>query len=304
MKYKITSGDAWGGLAATTVMLPQATAFGIALWAPYSQAPAIGAMSGLITAIALCFFSGLSRGTVGMVSAPTGPTLVLLSGALASMSAGGIPVSELAVNLALLIFISGLIQIFIGVTNGGRLIKFIPYPVVAGFMTGSAILMISSQFTMLDIQSFSLVIEKALWIPWLTALITFLSMCFLPSIFPALPATVSGLIMGVIVFHGLAYFTHFNYPMDMVVGKLPDISSITLIAPHSFLNIPWKLILPISLALAILSSLDSLLTSVLADVASGHRHKAKHELTGQGLGHMFAAVFGGIAGAVLLSVVC
>ena len=297
MKHDITTGDVWGGLSATAVMLPQATAFGIALWAPYSQAPAIGALAGLITAVALCFFSGLSRGTTGMVSSPTGPTLVLLSGALATMSARGVSTSELAINLAILIFVSGIFQIIIGLSNGGRLIKFIPYPVVAGFMTGSAILMISSQLTMLDVLSFSLVIEKDLWIPWLTALITFLAISFLPKFIPALPGTVSGLIAGVIVFHSLALFTHFDYPMHMVVGKLPDISSISLMMPDSFLSIPWKLILPISLALAILSSLDSLLTSVLADVASGHRHKAKRELTAQGIAHMFAAMLGGIAGA-------
>jgi sulfate permease, SulP family len=297
LKHNITTGDVWGGLSATAVMLPQATAFGIALWAPYSQAPAIGALAGLITAIALCLFSGISKGTTGMVSSPTGPTLVLLSGALATMSARGISTSELAINLSILIFIAGIFQIIIALSNGGRLIKFIPYPVVAGFMTGSAILMISSQLTMLDAQSFSFFIEKDLWIPWLTALITFFAMSFLPKIIPALPGTVSGLITGVIVFHGLAYFTHFNYPTHMVVGSLPDISTIHLIIPDSLTDIPWKLILPISLALAILSSLDSLLTSVLADVASGHRHNAKRELTGQGVGHMLAALFGGIAGA-------
>jgi SulP family sulfate permease len=297
LKHVITTGDIWGGLSATAVMLPQATAFGIALWAPYSQAPAIGALAGLLTAIALCFFSAVSKGTTGMVSSPTGPTLVLLSGALATMSARGMTTAELAVNLAILVFIGGVMQILIGLSNGGRLIKFIPYPVVAGFMTGSAILMIGSQLIMLDAQSFSLAIEKGLWIPWLTALITFAAMSFLPKIIPALPGTVSGLICGVIVFHGLAYFSQFNYPTHMVVGRLPDISSISLTLPDSFASIPWQLILPISLALAILASLDSLLTSVLADVATGHRHNAKRELTGQGLGHMLAALVGGIAGA-------
>lgn len=297
MKHNITTGDAWGGLSATAVMLPQATAFGIALWAPYSQAPAVGALAGLITAIVLCFFSGFSKGTTGMVSSPTGPTLVLLSGALATMSSRGVSAPELAIDLAILIFVSGIFQILIGLSNGGRLIKFIPYPVVAGFMTGSAILMISSQLTMLEIQSFSFFIEKDLWIPWLTALITFLAISFLPKFIPALPGTVSGLITGVIAFHLLAHLTHFNYPAYMVVGSLPDISSINIVLPNSFADIPWKLILPISLALAILSSLDSLLTSVLADVATGHRHNAKRELTGQGLGHMLSALLGGIGGA-------
>lgn len=278
-------------------MLPQATAFGIALWAPYSSDPALGALAGLITAISLCFFSGLSAGTTGMVSSPTGPTMVLISGALVSLSASGYSGSGLVTNIAILLFITGILQIIIGITNGGKLIKFIPYPVVAGFMTGSAFLMINSQVTMLELTSFDLVLDKTLWIPWLTAAITFVAMSFLPKVLPAVPGTVSGLLTGAISFHILIKLTHFEYPAQWVVGKLPNITSLNIILPESFENIPWQIILPVSCALAVLSSLDSLLTSVVTDVATGDRHKAKTELAGQGVGQMIAALFGGIAGA-------
>ena len=278
-------------------MLPQATAFGIALWAPYSDNPALGALAGLITAIALCFFSGLSSGTTGMVSAPTGPTMVLISGALVSLSAQGISGSGLATHIAILLFITGILQIIIGLSNGGKLIKFIPYPVIAGFMTGSAILMIHSQLVMLDLKSFEAVLQNSLWIPWLTATITFAAMSLMPKILPAIPGTVSGLLTGTIIFHLLSKFSNFKYPDQWVVGRLPDITSLNIIIPDSFESIPWNIILPVSLALAILSSLDSLLTSVVADVATGDRHHAKRELTGQGIGQMAAALLGGVAGA-------
>jgi len=278
-------------------MLPQATAFGIALWAPYSNNPALGALAGLITAIALCLFSGLSSGTTGMVSSPTGPTMVLISGALVSLSAQGITGNGLITHIAILLFITGILQIIIGLSNGGKLIKFIPYPVVAGFMTGSAILMINSQLVMLELKSFELVIQNSLWIPWLTAAITFAAMSLFPKILPAIPGTVSGLLTGAISFHLLSKLSHFEYPSQWVVGRLPDISSVNIIIPDSLENIPWNIILPVSLALAVLSSLDSLLTSVVADVATGDRHKAKRELAGQGIGQMVSALFGGIAGA-------
>ena len=119
MLHKITKGDFWGGLSASAVILPQATAFGIALWAPYSSNPALGALAGLITAIALCFFSGLSSGTTGMVSSPTGPTMVLISGALVSLSAQGITGSGLVTHIAILLFVAGIMQIIIGLSNGG-----------------------------------------------------------------------------------------------------------------------------------------------------------------------------------------
>ncbi|RDH82371.1 MAG: hypothetical protein DIZ80_08735 [endosymbiont of Galathealinum brachiosum] len=297
-----TKGDIWGGLSASAVMLPQASAFGIALWAPYSQNPATGAVAGLITAIALSFFSGLSRGTTGMVSSPTGPTMVLVAGALVSLNSRGFTGTELFINIALMLFISGFMQILIGLSNGGRLIKFIPYPVIAGFMTGSAILMINSQIKMLDLlsidfQALHIIWQETQWIPWLTALITFLSMSILPRILPVIPGTVSGLITGTLAFHLLNKLNTFEYPAQWVVGRLPDITSIQIIMPASLDHVPWLIILPISFALAVLSSLDSLLTSVVADVATTDRHNAKRELAGQGLGQMFAALFGGIAGA-------
>ncbi len=297
MKISITKGDFWGGLSASAVILPQATAFGIALWLPYSNDPAQGAMTGIITAIALCFFSGLSAGTTGMVSSPTGPTMVLVSGALVTLSAAGYAGSDLVSSISILLFIAGILQVIIGISNGGHLIKFIPYPVVAGFMTGSALLMIHSQLVMLDVDSFASVLESGLWIPWLTALVTFTGISFLPRFIPSIPGTVSGILAGAIIFHLITGILHFDYPAQWVVGSLPDISSVTLVLPASFDNIPWHIILPVSLALAVLSSLDSLLTSVLADVATGDRHNARRELSGQGLGQMLAALFGGIAGA-------
>lgn len=302
MKISINKGDLWGGISASAVMLPQATAFGIALWVPFTQNPAMAAMAGLITAIAASFFSGISRGTTGMVSAPTGPTMVLVAGALASLSSRGISGSELILNIAIMLFISGVMQILIGLSNGGRLIKFIPYPVVAGFMTGSALLMINSQVAMLELSSFKQIHELYLWIPWVTAATTLLAICVLPRILPSIPGPVSGLIVGSLLFHLLSKLTaygstEFILPTQWVVGRLPDISSIQLILPTSFEHIPWLIILPISLALAVLSSLDTLLTSVLSDVATTERHNARRELAGQGLGQMFAAIFGGIAGA-------
>jgi len=302
LKIQINKGDLWGGVSASAVMLPQATAFGIALWLPFTQNPATAAMAGLITAIALNLFSGISRGTTGMVSSPTGPTMVLVAGALTSLSSRGISGSELVIDISIMLFLSGLIQILIGLSNGGRLIKFIPYPVVAGFMTGSALLMINSQVDMLDMTYLSHISldtfrQQPFWIPWVTALATITAIALVPRILPAIPGSISGLILGSLVFHVLIYISEFNFPEQWVVGSLPDIASIQLIFPETLEHIPWTLILPVSLALAVLSSLDTLLTSVVADVATTERHNAKRELAGQGIGQMLAALFGGIAGA-------
>lgn len=301
MKIHINKGDIWGGISASAVMLPQATAFGIAVWAPYTQNLSTAAMAGLITAITINFFSGLSGGTQGMVSSPTGPTMVLVAGALASLSQHGISTAELISSIAIMLFISGMMQILIGLSNGGRLIKFIPYPVIAGFMTGSALLMINSQAQMLAITpaelSLTYFLQEHLWIPWVTAIATLLSISIMPRVLPSIPGPVSGLIIGSLIFHILITLSQYSLPVQWLVGRLPDITRIQFVLPGSFEHIPWSIILPVSLALAVLSSLDSLLTSVVSDVATTHRHNARRELVGQGLGQMFAALFGGIAGA-------
>ena len=223
--------------------------------------------------------------------------MVLVSGALFSLNANGISGMALLANLSVLLFITGFLQILIGISNGGRLIKFIPYPVISGFMTGSAILMISSQSHMLHMEQYEQVIENSLWIPWLTAAVTFISIILSPRFLPNIPGSVSGLLTGSIFFHLMIYLSAVDLPSDWVVGRLPDLTSVQLIQLDVLDQINWQIILPVSVALAILSSLDSLLTSVVADVATGQRHKARKELTGQGLGQMLAAMFGGVAGA-------
>lgn len=297
MLSRINRGDVWGGISAAAVILPQATAFGIALWAPYQVDLAHAAMAGLVTALCLCLFSGLSGGTTGMVSSPTGPTMVLLAGALVTLNNRGYEGESLFLMTALLLFLSGLFQIIIGLSRGGRLIKFIPYPVVAGFMSGSALLMIVSQVQLLEIEHFRSILDESLWIPWFSALFTFFAIILAPRLLPAVPGTVSGLIFGSMAFHLLCQVTGTTYPANWVVGHLPGIDDLQLEIPSTIQDIPWNILLPASLALSVLSSLDSLLTSVVADVASNRRHNARRELTGQGIGQMLAAVLGGTAGA-------
>ena len=138
----IRMGDVWGGLSASALVLPQAMAFGIALWSPYTHDPAAAAMSGLMAAACLCIVSGIFRGTEGLVAAPTGPTLVLLAGAIAALSASGLVGDVLITATLLTIAMAGVFQILIGALKLGHLIKYILYPVVSGFMTGIGVIIL------------------------------------------------------------------------------------------------------------------------------------------------------------------
>lgn len=297
MKPTIHKGDLFGGLGASAVILPQATAFGIAIWTPFGISAASAALAGLITTICLCLFSGLARGSAGVVSAPTGPTMVLLSGALVTFTAAGYGGEQLVALIALVIFLSGLMQIAIGLGNGGRLIKFIPYPVVTGFITGSAVLMIASQFKLLQAKNYAHIFDENLWVIWLTAASSFVAMMLGTRYFKKLPDTLSGLLFGTVVFHLLTWLFRIEYPDTWLVGSLPTLSELKFVNPLEFHSIPWAMVLPVSAALAVLAATNNMLTAVIADAATNMRHHAKRELTGQGIGLVISALLGGIAGS-------
>ncbi len=295
---RIRMGDVWGGLSASALVLPQAMAFGIALWSPYTQDPAVAAMSGLVAAACLCAVSGMFRGTDGLVAAPTGPTLVLLTGTIAALASTGLIGDRLITATLLTVAMGGIFQMLIGVLNLGHLIKFIPYPVVSGFMTGTAILMINSQTGVILGGDVNLTMQQGAWIPLATAGITLTAMIWLPRWIRLVPGTIMGLIAGTLAFHVFAAVQLDSLPASWVVGRLPGLGDL-----HVGFNLtqigqlPWVLMVGSALALAVLASLDTLLTAVLADVSTGSRHQARRELMGQGGGHLLSSLFGGMAGA-------
>jgi SulP family sulfate permease len=295
---KVTSGDVWGGLAASAVVLPQAMAFGVALLATNGFNASQGAIAGLLGAAIVCTISGFLGGARGLISAPTGPTLVLLGGALASLTQTDISNDALLVNLAAIIMCTGLFQMFIGISGGGKLIKYIPYPVISGFLTGSAILMIMSQVDPLSGKGLDSSWESWRWLPLITAAVTMIAIHFVPKFLKKLPGTIAGLLVGTITFHIIAVFHAADLPQQWLIGQLPRIDAVSLAFSTDILGyLNWSIIIPAALALSILSSLDTLLTAVIADVNTGLRHNANLEMVGQGIGQVLTSLSGGMAAA-------
>ncbi len=295
----VRAGDVWGGLAASAVVLPQAMAFGVALFAHAGTPSATGALAGLIAAAILSLSSGLAGGTQGLVTAPTGPTLVLLAGAVAALAGTGLSGGALLTGLAAVLMAGGLFQFLIGLAGGGKLIKFIPYPVVTGFMTGTALLMAMSQVKPLSGGDLPASWAPWWWIPAVTAAATYVAMIIGPRLVKAVPATIAGLAVGTAVFQILAALGPAGpLPGGWVIGTIPGITDIELRASAAALkDLPWTVVLGSALALSVLASLDTLLTSVIADVETGARHDARRELMGQGVGQILSGILGGMGGA-------
>ncbi|NNE67172.1 MAG: SLC26A/SulP transporter family protein [Pyrinomonadaceae bacterium] len=290
--------DIWGGIAAAAMLLPQSMAFGVVLLTPYGISAGIGALAGLIGAAALSIASGLAGGTKGIISSPTGPMLILFTSALAMIAANSKDTGFLLLGMLVLVVSIGVVQVLIGLSGGGKLIKFIPYSVVVGFMTGSAVLMLISQIGPLSVAGGDPRWASWIWLPPLVAAATFLITYLLPKFTKTIPATIAGLIGGTALFHGFLYFAGAPAPKAWTIGQLPGLESINLaFDPALASNLPWAGLAIAAIAGAVLASLDTLLTAVIADVVTGTRHSARRELVGQGFGHIFGGLAGGIAGA-------
>ena len=241
---------------------------------------------------------GIAGGTRGIISSPTGPMLILFGSALGIVTTDSSNPANVLTALTALVVVTGTLQILIGASGGGKLIKFIPYSVVVGFMSGTAILMILSQLAPLSAKGADALWANWIWLPFVTALVTFVITFYLPRITKLFPATLAGLIGGTLFFHGVTYFAPGTVPKAWVIGSLPTLDSIKPGVDLAIVgSLNWGVLLVAALAAAVLASLDTLLTSVIADVSTGKRHNARKELIGQGFGHLIGGFSGGMAGA-------
>ena len=131
-------GDVFGGITAGIVALPLALAFGVS--------SGLGPSAGLYGAIFISFFAALFGGTHPQISGPTAPMTAVTMGVVASIVAMNDGDLERALPAILMVFLlAGLLQILLGIAGLGRYIRYIPYPVVSGFMTAIGIIILVTQ---------------------------------------------------------------------------------------------------------------------------------------------------------------
>ena len=291
---KNLKGDLSGGVVAGVVALPLALAFGVQ--------SGLGAIAGLYGAIILGILAALLGGTATQASGPTGPMTVVSASivTIAIAKFGGI---DNALPIILLtFFLGGIFQILFGLVRFGSYIKYFPYPVISGFMTGVGLIIIlfqifpffgmsSPKSTIAVLQKFPEIFSDANLAAIGIGLLTIAVYYGFPKISKAVPSTLVALIVASLV----AYFLKINVPL---IGDIP--SGLPELRVAGFFTIPseaFGLILEFAIVLAALGSIDSLLTSVIADNITKTRHNSNRELIGQGIGNAVAAMFGGIPGA-------
>lgn len=291
---KHLSGDLFGGLTAAIVALPLALAFGVQ--------SGMGAIAGLYGAIAVGIFAALFGGTNTQISGPTGPMAVVASAVIAGEIAFYGSLNEAIGTIVATFVLAGIFQILLGVLKIGQYIKYIPYPVVSGFMSGiGAIIIImqifpffglSSPKTIVDIvTSFDSIIGHINFEAVFLAVATIAIIYLFPKITKKIPSALVALVTLTIVstLMGLSVSIIGDIPQGF-----PEVHIDTLLTMdwHN----PMLIVIP-AITLAALGAIDSLLTSVVADNMTKTQHNSNKELIGQGIGNTIAGLIGGLPGA-------
>ncbi len=277
-------GDVTGGLTAAIVALPLALAFAIA--------SGVDPKAGLYTAIVAGTLAAIFGGSPVQITGPTGAMAVVLIGIVAKY---GIEKVWLAGLMA------GLIQVALGMAKLGRLVKFIPYPVTAGFTNGIAVIIFFGQLNnffglqlprsdhfLPGLWQTVTQIEATQWAAVGLALVVIVTKLFWGRLSTPIPGSLVGLVLATAIAAGF----HLQVP---TIGTIPQALPLPHGIPHWHdFGLIRELINP-ALALAALGSIESLLSAVVADgMTVSEKHNSDRELIGQGIANMVVPFFGGI----------
>lgn len=310
-------GDLSGAISAAIISIPLSIGYGIIVYKPLgAEFLPSAALLGLYACLFGGIFASLIGGTDIQITAPKAPLTLLLASFVAPLAAH-LQIPDTASQQVLIVGLastcvlaSGIIQFCFGAMRLGNLIKYVPYPVVSGFMNGIAIILIYEQFAALigannHISIIEILSNPSVVQPYtlLVGLTTIIAVFLSKRLFKAVPASLVGLAIGTAVFYALKTIGgisalgpvvgnfNFQWPEpDIFVklsGLITDIDIVDLL-PRIFIT---------GLVLGSIGSLESLLSSVAADNFTGTRHKSNKELMGQGIGNIINSLFSALPSA-------
>lgn len=278
-------GDTAGGILASIVALPQALAFGVAT--------GFGAIAGVWGAIILCFVAGILGTNLPLISGPTGPCTIALTSILAH---NNFNMDEI---LAILV-LAAVIQMIISLTKCTEIVKYVPYPVISGFMNGVGFILIIMQINpFLGMQVLPSASQTILNLgntlhhvnlhAFLLGVTTLCVCFFIPKKFNRfIPSQLAALIIGTIISVSFGFNVEKIADISLELPKflIPEVS-----AKHLLECIPYALIL------AIVCSSESLLTSLVSDSLTKKTSNSQKIIAAQGLGNLCCALTGSLYGA-------
>lgn len=278
--------DALSGLSVAIVALPLAMAIAIASNLPPER--------GLFTAIVAGFLISALGGSRYQVGGPTAAFIVTV--ALVAMKHG-------YEGLVLATIMAGFLLMVMAFVRAGELIKFIPYPVITGFTSGIALLIVFSQlrdFFGLSIKImppdfidklilYTTHLHETNFYAVIVALISIGIILFMTKKYPKIPGPIV-----VVTLSALAVWL-LNIPIETIESRFGAIPS--MLPTPTFPTITFekiRLLFPDAITIAVLAAIESLLSAVVADGMAGTKHKPNTELLAQGVANIASSIFGGL----------
>ncbi|MFK4955445.1 sulfate permease [Lactococcus garvieae] len=277
--------DLIAGVIVAIIALPLSIALAIASGVKPEQ--------GLYTAIVAGFFISFLGGSRVQIGGPTAAFVVIIYGIIAQYGMSGLTIAT---------FLAGIMMILMGLFRFGNLIKFIPKTITVGFTLGIAIGIFSGQLKDLFglnmgavpaefVEKWVSYVQHFHTIQWPTLMIGMLAL-LIQIFWPHVSQKIPGSLVAIIVTTAIVSFVHLS------VATIGDLYTIkaglpTLTMPNLSFSLIRQMISP-AFTIAILASIESLLSCVVSDGMIGSRHRSNAELVGQGVGNMMSALFGGI----------
>ncbi len=309
------SGDFWGGFAAMLVALPASVAFGVTVYSAVSpHHAAFGALAGILGATALGLIAPTFGGTDRLISSPCAPAAAVLTAFAMQLVTQGVEPFAIVLMMTVLGILTGLLQMLIGFLGVGKLIKYIPYPVVSGYLSGVGLIIIGGQlptFAAAPTGSrwFEVAMNPQVWDLRGLAVggVTVVAMLGAPRLTKAVPGTIVGIVAGILTFAGIAIVDPSMRTLQdnlLVIGPLGATGEgyVQLITDRWYQIGEMTLsqvaaLIGGAVTLAALLSIDTLKTCVVLDQMTRTRHDPNRELAAQGLANVVASTIGGMPGA-------
>lgn len=280
------SKDLISGLIVGIVALPLCIAFAIASGVP----PEKGLITGIVAGLLISVLGG-SRVQIG---GPTGAFIVIVYGIVQEYGVDGLIIAT---------FIAGFMILIMGLARLGSVIQYIPHPLVVGFTSGIALIIFSSQikdFLGLEMgavpsdfipkwQAFGAAIGTINPIALILSAATVLVTLQWHRITTKVPGSLVAIILSTLAVY------YFQLPVETIGSRFGDIpSNIPMPRVPSVDFETLKNLIQPAFTIALLGSIESLLSAVVADGMIGGRHRSNTELIGQGIANIGSALFGGI----------
>ncbi|HSG88107.1 MAG TPA: SulP family inorganic anion transporter [Pseudomonadales bacterium] len=312
-----TAADWRGGLAGALVSLPVSMTYGVVAFSGLGpDHVGTGLVAGIYGAIAVSFFSVLAGSRTLLASGPRAAAAVVFSSVVLAVlqqervAALGPDAVDVAIAAGLLtVALAGALQVAVGLARLGRVVRYMPVPVIAGFVNASAFIILLGQVPVLlglddgiDLAAWRSLPSQLLSAGTIAGVLTIVLMRQAPRITTRLPAPLLAIVGGVLCFHGLAALPGMTagvtlQPIDGGAPRLFLTPAVLAVVDGEMLRDALIIVLPAALSMMALASFETLLSLTALDDRRGSRSAPDRELACQGLGNVAAALLGGVMGS-------